>query len=301
MTGPIMENIEGEGVHVVLLGDSTLDNGRYLNLARGELSVEKQLNKRCAERGWEMTVLAQDGSMLEDVRQRQIPLIPEGATHIIMSASGNDLLSLLNQMVVANFTLSSMYGVLGSGLQQVAETYKEILQALKRLGCHLACCTVYRPNFNHLFFKSLAIFSLGLHNSRIKQVSQDLDCSVIDLASIFDTSEDFANPLELSTRGGSKVVENISTFVLDSPISSLSRRRTSNNNFYADDDAFLPGAPSRFGMVSMRCCATRMPLRKVYASKQVSKALESPDERLAGKQLGPALEFSQAQEKWRQM
>mmetsp|Transcript_118534 Transcript_118534/g.221464 ORF Transcript_118534/g.221464 Transcript_118534/m.221464 type:complete len:302 (-) Transcript_118534:142-1047(-) len=301
MTGSIMENIDGEGVHIVLLGDSTLDNGRYLNLARGELSVEKQLNKRCAERGWEMTVLAQDGSMLEDVRQRQIPLIPECATHIILSASGNDLLSLLNQMVVANFTLSSMYGVLGSGLHQVADTYKEILQALKRLGCHLACCTVYRPNFNHLFFKSLAIFSLGLHNSRIKQVSQDLDCSVIDLASIFDTSEDFANPLELSTRGGSKVVENISAFVVEHPISTLSRRHTSNNNFYADDDAFLPGAPSRFGMVSMRCCATRMPLRKIYASKQVSKALETPDERLAGKPLGPALEFSEAQQKWRQM
>ena len=32
-------------LYVVLLGDSTLDNGRYLNLAKGELSVEKQLMK----------------------------------------------------------------------------------------------------------------------------------------------------------------------------------------------------------------------------------------------------------------
>merc|ERR1719482_958590 len=96
--------------HIVLLGDSTLDNGRYLNLAKGELSVEKQLMKICMERNWDMTVLAQDGSMLEDVRQRQLPLIPEGATHLVMSASGNDLLLLLNQMVAQNFSMGSIYG-----------------------------------------------------------------------------------------------------------------------------------------------------------------------------------------------
>lgn len=295
MTVPL-ESLDGDGVHIVLLGDSTLDNGRYLNLARGELSVEKQLNKRCMERGWEMTVLAQDGSLLDDVRQRQLPLIPECATHIVMSASGNDLLSLLNQMVVANFTLGSVYEAIGSGLQQVADNYRDILQELKGLGCHLACCTVYRPNFNHLFFKSLATFSLGLHNSRIKQVSVDLDCSVIDFANMFDCHEDFANPLELSTRGGSKLVENVAAFVADHPISMLSRRVATN--IYNDDDAFLPASVTRWG-IPMRCCATRAASRKVYSSKAVSKGLETPDEALAGAALGPALEFSQAQEQWR--
>merc|ERR1740130_2157991 len=116
--------------------------------------------KVCMERGWDMTVLAQDGSMLEDVKERQVPLIPEGATHIVLSASGNDLLSLLNQMVLANFTFSSMYGTIGIGLNEVAEKYRALLQQLKSHGCHLAVCTVYRPNFNHLFFKSLASLSL---------------------------------------------------------------------------------------------------------------------------------------------
>merc|ERR1712139_582465 len=95
------------------------------------------------------------------------------------------------------------------------------------LGCHLAICTLYRPNFNHLFFKSLATFSLGLHNNRIKQISVDCDCSVIDFANIFDNEEDFANPLELSTRGGSKLVENVVAFVADTPLSKLGRRSNS--------------------------------------------------------------------------
>lgn len=293
-------DVGGENVHIVLLGDSTLDNGRYLNLARGELSVERQLLKRCTDYGWEMTVLAQDGSMLEDVRQRQLLLIPPDATHVVMSASGNDLLSLLNQMVVANFTLSSMYGAIGSGLKQVAETYHAILKSLKDKGVHLACCTVYRPNFNHMLFKTLAVFSLGLHNSRIHESSVDLDCSVIDLASLFDCNEDFANPLELSTRGGSKVVENIVTFVHDHPISMLRRWKNANSHF-TEEDSWAPAAHDGGFLIPMRCCATRAPHRKVYASKRVAKGLDQPDEAFVGGPLEPALEFSQAQQPWREM
>jgi len=276
--------------HIVLLGDSTLDNVRYLNAAFGELSIEKQLAQRCADNGWELTVLAQDGSMLEDVHVRQLPFIPERATHIVLSASGNDLLALLNQMVAAQFSLSSMYTAIGEGLLQVAERYRDLIQALKGLGCHLACCTVYRPNFDHLFFKSLAMVSLGMHNSRIQQVSVDLDSSVIDLASLFVDNEDFANPLELNTRGGSKVVENISTFVADNPVLSMSRHRQQRRNLSTEDDVFLSEG--------LRCCAARVPQRKVYANKNVPKVVEQPN--FANEQLPPPLEFSEAQQRWRE-
>lgn len=304
MTVPL-DCLDGDNVHVVLLGDSTLDNGRYLDMAKGELSVEKQLRKRCMDRGWGMTVLAQDGSLLDDVRYRQLPLIPECATHIIFSASGNDLLSLLNEMVVANFTLGSMYATIGSGLNQVADNYKGILQELKALGCHLSCCTLYRPNFNHLFFKSLAGFSLGLHNSRIKQISVDLDCSVIDFANMFDSQEDFANPLELSTRGGYKLVENIAAFVQEHPISMLSRRSTTN--IYLEDDAFIAANSANDAFLDkwglpMRCCTTRMQKRRVYSIttvKMQDPAVSQTLETYAGSNAGPALAFSRAQEHWR--
>lgn len=301
MDGTGVPDIGGESIHVVLLGDSTLDNGRYLNLARGELSVERQLAKRCSEFGWEMTVLAQDGSMLEDIKQRQLPLIPATVTHVVLSASGNDLLSLLNQMVVANFTLSSMYGAIGSGLKQVAESYHALLKSLKQKGVHLACCTAYRPNFNHMLFKTLAVFSLGLHNSRIQESSVELDCSVIDLASLFDVDEDFANPLELSTRGGSKVVENIVAFVHDHPVTMLRRWRAANTSL-TEDEAFAPGGGADGGFMGMpmRCCATRASHRKVYANKDVSKYLEAPDPTLAAGSAFPAMPFSEAQQHWRQ-
>lgn len=286
---------ETESVHIVLLGDSTLDNGRYLNYACGELSVERQLCLRCSERSWDMTALAQDGSLLEDVLVRQIPLIPSHATHIVFSASGNDLLSLLNEMVAANFSLGSMYSAIVEGLKKVAERYQAVLQALQSLGCHLACCTVYRPNFSHLFFKSLAMLSLGLHNSRIQQISTDLDCSLIDLANLFDCHEDFANPLELSTRGGAKVVENVTAFVLDHPVVAMKRYR--HHAACAEDDVFLP-MMNAFG-IPMRCCATRAAQRKIYASRQLSKG-RATDRNWATLPGGMRLEFSEAQQRWRE-
>lgn len=66
---------------------------------------------------------------------------------------------------------------------------------------------------------------------------------------------------------------------------------------YADDEFFLPDGVTRFG-IPLRCCATRGSHRKIYASKVVSKGLET-DADLAEAPVGPALEFSQAQEHWR--
>merc|ERR1719183_2585461 len=108
----------------------------------GELSVEKLLQRKCLERGWSMTVLAQDGSMLEDVRCRQLPLIPERTTHVVISATGNDLLSLLNEMVLANFSLSSLYTVIGSRLAELGAKYRELIMQLKLLGIHVCVCTI---------------------------------------------------------------------------------------------------------------------------------------------------------------
>lgn len=261
-------------VHVVLLGDSTLDNGRYLNAALGEMSVGQQLEKWCAERKWRLTVLAQDGSLLDDVLLTQLPQMPETATHLVLSASGNDLLQLLNQMVAANFSLSSMYDAVSSGLQRVAVRYQRVVAELKRRTRHLACCTVYRPNFNQFFFKSLAVFSLSIHNSRLMQIAQDFDSSVIDLASMFDAG-DFANPLELNTRGGAKLVDNILVFVGEHPPRFLLLGSPgvpgSPMVVHVQDDVLYPGAPPTAGAGGLQllpqlcCCQTQPHVRRIYS------------------------------------
>eukprot|EP00403_Amphidinium_massartii_P015219 CAMPEP_0178426728 /NCGR_PEP_ID=MMETSP0689_2-20121128/29382_1 /TAXON_ID=160604 /ORGANISM="Amphidinium massartii, Strain CS-259" /LENGTH=295 /DNA_ID=CAMNT_0020048419 /DNA_START=105 /DNA_END=989 /DNA_ORIENTATION=- len=203
--------------HLVLLGDSTLDNVRYLNPAEGEFCVEKQLHEIAAQRDWEVTVLAQDGSTLSDVQANQLPALPDSTTHIVLSVSGNDLLALLNTMVDAGFSSNSVYTSLGAGMSKVMAEYRCMLQELKTRSCHVAICTVYRPQFNHFFFKAFAGICLSLHNSRLLKVAEDLECSVIDLAALCHEEKDFANPLELNTRGGAKLVWNIAAFLADTP------------------------------------------------------------------------------------
>lgn len=289
-------------IHVVLLGDSTLDNARYLDIAQGELSIEKQLLKRCSDHGWGFTLLAQDGSLLQDVMTRQIPYIPEKATHIVMSASGNDLLSLLNMMVAQNFSAASMYNAIVHGLQQVADRYNSVIKSLKSVGCHIACCTVYQPKFNNLFFKSLAAFSLGLYNSRLKQIATTWNCSIIDFANLFDHRKDFANALELGTTGGAKLVENISQFVREHPPVRVTRLGQQPVDIV--DDFIVPAAgPDFFGL---KCCSTRLVGNRIYCVQEADESLETTDlADLALMARTPLVEreprpFSEAQRRWRE-
>eukprot|EP00930_Biecheleria_cincta_P002428 TRINITY_DN103439_c0_g1_i1.p1 TRINITY_DN103439_c0_g1~~TRINITY_DN103439_c0_g1_i1.p1 ORF type:complete len:354 (-),score=64.37 TRINITY_DN103439_c0_g1_i1:89-1150(-) len=302
--------------HVVLLGDSTLDNVRHLDLDAGEMSIEGQLSKRCAEKGWEFTLLARDGSTLDDVARQQIPFIPDEATHLVLSASGNNLLSLLNEMADSHWSLGSMVSSIGEGLPQVAESYRRLLQAMKSSGCHMACCTVYRPQFRHIFLRTLATLSLGVHNARIHQIAQELDISVIDMGVLFDCDEDFANPLELSTQGGAKVVENVMQFMRDHPTAGLPRHLSMG----AAPSSRVPRrgpclsvdpVARAFGL-DVACCEART-RRKVYDAKKVpedreraeptmvlSTVVREKSDRSETRSVGPA-DFSQAQERWRML
>jgi hypothetical protein len=269
-TAGALEELDVERVHVVLLGDSTLDNARYLDRAKGEQSVEKILQKTCWERGWRMKVLAQDGSMLDDVRLQQLPLIPTDATHVVMSATGNDLLKLLNEMVSANFTMKSMYSAMYVRLAGLADEYAALVKKLKAAGFHVCICTIQHPIFNHFLFKSIATLGLGIHNSRIKAIAEDLKCSVIDLANILDCPEDFANPLEMSTRGGTKLVGNIDAFVQDHSVSLI--RRTAY-----DEDALPESFGSLGAMCQPRvCCSGRLDGKKIiYSGKDIHLRVET--------------------------
>ncbi len=73
---------------VVLLGDSIFDNAAYVH---GSPDVISHL-KSILPQDWKATLLAVDGSISTDVID-QIRRIPETATHLIVSAGGNDGLS----------------------------------------------------------------------------------------------------------------------------------------------------------------------------------------------------------------
>ena len=72
--------------HVTLLGDSIFDNSRYVP---GGSPVVDQLHR--LPRGWRATLLAVDGAVAADVPS-QLARLPADATHLVVSAGGNDAL-----------------------------------------------------------------------------------------------------------------------------------------------------------------------------------------------------------------
>ena len=73
--------------HIVLLGDSIFDNGRYV---LGEPDVIAQVRK-VMPAGGKALLLAVDGAMTDDV-QGQVRRVPGEASHLVLSVGGNDAL-----------------------------------------------------------------------------------------------------------------------------------------------------------------------------------------------------------------
>src|SRR5688572_18095379 len=93
--------------HIVLLGDSIFDNAAYVD---GGPAVITQVRERLPQ-GGQATLLAVDGSVIGDVLQ-QLKRLPVDASHIIVSAGGNDALG--------------RSGLLGDPAQSVAEVLQRL-------------------------------------------------------------------------------------------------------------------------------------------------------------------------------
>lgn len=73
--------------HIVLLGDSIFGNKSYV---RGGLDVVAHLRRQLPD-NWKATLRAVDGNVVENV-QTQILDLPDDATHLFISAGGNNAL-----------------------------------------------------------------------------------------------------------------------------------------------------------------------------------------------------------------
>ena len=68
--------------HLVLLGDSSLDNRFYVG--KGHPAIIDQLQLRAAEQGWKATSVAVDGHSISHI-STQLSRIPHDATHLFIS------------------------------------------------------------------------------------------------------------------------------------------------------------------------------------------------------------------------
>jgi hypothetical protein len=186
--------------HVVLLGDSIFDNARYVP---DRPPVIAQL-RQALPPGWLASLLAVDGRITEDVAN-QLKDLPGDATHLVVSAGGNDALgesSILNE---AACTVGEALTIIHEVRTRFRHSYRAMLQALSAVEKPVAVCTVYDaiPGLGPAEQAALAGF-----NEVILREAFLAGLPVIDLRLVCDRPSDYSHvsAIEPSTVGGAKIV-----------------------------------------------------------------------------------------------
>jgi len=188
-------------MHVVLLGDSVLDNKSYIQA--GETDVSTQLASLLGD-AHQVTVCAVDGSMTVDIGD-QLGNIPDDVTHLIVSMGGNNLVDQLAYAdAPANTTTESMI-ILGALSEQFRKNYRESLQDILKLGLPTIVCNMHNPPFNDDTVLTVAVTALQTFNDCIFQEVVQAGFPLIEMRSVCADKSDFADVIALSATGGQKL------------------------------------------------------------------------------------------------
>ena len=190
--------------HVVLLGDSIFDNAPYIG---GAPDVIRQV-QQCLPHGSKATLRAVDGGTTEDVRE-QLRLLPADATHLIVSAGGNDALGHLDFLgAPAGSTAEALLGLadIAAGFER---KYHDMLNEVLAHGLPTAICTIYYPRFPDATLQKVAVTGLTVFNDCIIRAALAHGIPLLDLRFVCTEEGDYADPIEPSSQGGEKIARAI--------------------------------------------------------------------------------------------
>jgi hypothetical protein len=187
-------------IHIVLLGDSILDNRAYTEGGPDVVSQVQEL----LPLGSHATLLAVDGSTTEDIPS-QAQRIPSDATHLVLSVGGNDAI-MNSDVLLKSFdspvTALAKFADVSQGFEG---KYRQAVAICRKTGFPLTICTIYNGNFPDREYQRLTSTALMVFNDAILRVGFEFELTVIDLRFVCSSPEDYANPIEPSSRGGAKI------------------------------------------------------------------------------------------------
>ena len=194
--------------HVVLLGDSILDNGAYTS---GGPDVVAQLRSVLPVE-WDATLIAVDGSVAADV-PAQLRRIPGGATHLVLSAGGNDALGHIGLISAPARSAAEVLDQLAAAARAFEARYRAAVAAVLSRGLPTTLCTIYDGWSADASFQRRASTALLAFNDVIIRVAVEHGLTLIELRLICTEAADYANPIEPSSRGGEKIARAIAQAV----------------------------------------------------------------------------------------
>lgn len=204
--------------HVVLLGDSIFDNAAYVG---GGLDVIAHVRQQMPA-GWAGDLRAVDGSVVADVRG-QTARLPPGATHLVVSAGGNDALMNADMLRRGASSFAEVLAGLADVAAEFEARYAEMLAAVLSLRRPVGVCTIYYPRMPDPFVQKIAVAALTVFNDAIVRRAFMAGVPLIDLRLVCDEPADYANEIEPSEDGGQKIAAAILRLVAEHDFGS---RRT---------------------------------------------------------------------------
>src|SRR5260370_19639402 len=124
--------------HVFLLGDSIFDNATYV---RSQPSVVEHL-QRALQPGWRATLLAVDGASAIDASE-QLHGLHDSATHLFVSAGGNDALNASGVFRQRVQTVAEAVGLLANAQAQFRQHHPARLRTPLPAGQPLTPFTIF--------------------------------------------------------------------------------------------------------------------------------------------------------------
>jgi hypothetical protein len=197
--------------HVVLLGDSIFDNGAYV---AGGPDVVAQLADALPA-GWRATLAAVDGAVIDDVPS-QLRRVPAEATHLVVSAGGNDALAHTDLLDRPARSSAQVLGWLADAVEAFEARYRRMLAKVLARGLPTTVCTIYEGNLG-LGVHRLARTALAVFDDAIARVAAERRVGLIELRLVCTEPSDYANPIEPSVRGGAKIARAIVGAVVPGP------------------------------------------------------------------------------------
>lgn len=190
--------------HIVLLGDSIFDNGRYTN---GGPDVIAQVRKDLPP-SWKATLLAVDGATTHGIGA-QLKRLPADTSHLVLSIGGNDALGSQHILQAAVRTTAEGLMLLAKAAEQFEDDYRNAIAACRKQALPLIICTIYNGSFPDRDYQRQVTTALAAFNDAIIRTGSEHALPILDLRQICSKPEDYANPIEPSSIGGAKIAHAI--------------------------------------------------------------------------------------------
>ncbi len=186
--------------HLVLIGDSVLDNHPYV---APEPDTTEHLRASLGA-GWKVELLARDGSTMPDLKD-QLAGLPTKAEVAVLSIGGNDALAdidILDERSTSSVKLFNQMLVIADAF---ALRYRASLDLVRQKARRLVVCTIYEPPLTDPATARLARVPLSLLNDQILREAMRAGVDVLDLRAVCTLESDFVQEIEPSPAGAKKI------------------------------------------------------------------------------------------------